>query len=470
MPTLVGRLISGVYMAHHLRGQARYSYRPLAAIEADRDQRARRMVSYAYRYVPYYRETMRQLGLSPDDFQCAGDLARLPLVRSGQMQRDPQLFVSTESPLADYVAVCSSGTTGKPCDFFLDRRTLWQYAAHDQRARAVFAPLLGRSVGYRQTKIGSRFGPAAHVQEFYDTRSWLPPGVALHRQVLSVADPPEVNARLIDQFRPDVLRSYGSYLAMLFHYLHVSGQEMHLPKVLRYTADTLDERARKLIESEFGLPVFATYDATEVYNIAFECEEHSGLHINVDLCPVRIVDADGRNLPPGVSGTVVISNLLNRGTVFLNYVLEDVAAISPLACTCGRSLPLLTELRGRSEDWLELPSGRWLHAVELGPMIKGNKGIWQFQVIQDSRSHLTILLVCSSECFHDSTRERVAAAAAAVFGPSVQVSIRFVDSVQRTTAGKARSVISKCTQGRWAKGSSLPLASDRREASGGAAS
>jgi phenylacetate-CoA ligase len=441
--TVLQRLLGAALLARYVRGEAAYPFRPLVSIKADRDRRVRQMVAYAYRWVPYYRETMQHLGMTPADFQCADDLARLPLLRRLQIQRDPERFVSREGNIAEYVAVRNSGTSGRPCDFFMDGRTLFQYAAQDARARAALAPVVGKSRGYRQTKIESPLGSSTRVQEFYDLRSWLPPGVALHRQTLSLLDPPEVNARLIDSFRPDAIRGYGSYLAALFHHLHVTGRAMHLPKVLRYTSDALPDTARKLIEQDFRIPIFGTYEAAEAYNIAFECEQHAGMHLNIDLCPMRIVDAQGNPAPTGQCGSVVISNLINRGTVFLNYVLEDIASLASGPCPCGRSLPLLGQLEGRTSDWLKLPTGEWLHAQSLSPLFKGSEGIWQYQVIQDSPSHLTVLLVGSSDCSQQSIRMRIAAGIASILGEGMAHDIQFVDRVHHTAAGKALPLISR---------------------------
>ena len=52
------------------------------------------MVAHAYEHVPYYRETMRRLGLAPGDIAVGGDLAKLPLIEREQLQRDPEYFVS----------------------------------------------------------------------------------------------------------------------------------------------------------------------------------------------------------------------------------------------------------------------------------------------------------------------------------------------------------------------------------------
>jgi hypothetical protein len=235
MASLLSRLSATAYMAYHRRGQSSYPFRPLARIEADRDRRVRQMVAYAYRYVPYYREAMDQLGLGPADFQSADDLAKLPLLERREIQRDPTRFVSTEFPLSRYVARRTSGTTGKPCTLYLDHRALFLDVAYGERARAAFTPLIGRSLGYRLTLISQARSSDYAMESFYDQNALLPRGFDIDRQKL-LLDPPDVNARLINEFKPDVIQSWGSYLAMLFAYLKVSGQPFHHPKAIRSPA------------------------------------------------------------------------------------------------------------------------------------------------------------------------------------------------------------------------------------------
>ena len=94
--TMYSRLAATARMAYDAAGQARYPLRPLGRIEADQSRRVRRMAAYAYRYVPYYRETMDRLGLTPADFAGAQDLARLPILERDRLQRDPLYYTSTE--------------------------------------------------------------------------------------------------------------------------------------------------------------------------------------------------------------------------------------------------------------------------------------------------------------------------------------------------------------------------------------
>jgi len=447
--TLLNRLSATAYAAWHMRGQGLYPFKPLALIEADGDLRASRMVAYAYRHVPYYRETMDRLGLSPADFRSAGDLTKLPLLEREHVQRDPEFFVSIAEPLANHLRLRTSGSTGRPCTFYHHHRAMFLNRAYAARARAAVAPLLDRRVGYRQTQIVALAGAYSRTQKFLHVHALLPPGVRLHRQVLSVSDPPEANVRRMNEFKPDVLISFGSYLAMLFAHLHATEKPFHRPRAIVYSADSLPKPVRHVIEKEYHIPVFGTYGAVEAPAIGFECEQHAGLHLNLDLYPMRIVDPDGNTLPRGERGEVVVSNLINRASVLLNYRLGDLATLLPNQCTCGRSLPLLSELNGRTYDFVALPTGGLERGARVGRGFKDIEGLWQWQVIQESATHFVVGLSVAETSDRQHIRQLVAARFTEMFGPLVTVDVQF-DYIQRTVGGKVSPVISKCPpEGMW---------------------
>jgi len=188
--------------------------------------------------------------------------------------------------------------------------------------------------------------------------------------------------------------------------------------------------------------VFSTYGAAEALAIGFECQYHMGLHLNIDLYPIRIVDSKGKTLSDGKSGDVVVSNLVNQATVLLNYHLGDIAAILPDRCTCGRSLPLLSFPPGRSDDLIELTSGEIIHPDAVHNIFRYEEQIWQYQVVQQTSTHFTVAIVAAERCDRQQTKERIADKFIRTFSENVTVDISFVDSIDRTQAGKFRTVLS----------------------------
>ncbi|NLO73542.1 MAG: phenylacetate--CoA ligase family protein [candidate division WS1 bacterium] len=434
----MGRLRGSGYLAYHLRGQARYPFRPLATVMRDQSRRVRAMVAYAYRYVPYYRETLDRLSLRPCDFQSADDLAQLPLLRTAEYCRDPERFLSTEKPRGTYLALPTSGSTGLARIIYHDARGCLQNIAHAERDRMAVARFLGDPLRYREsvlTRDGLTSTPHK-VQEFCRQHAWFPPYLGIQRQYLSMFDSLEHNVGELNRFQPDVIHSIGSYLAELFGYLKRTGVPCHLPRVVTYGSEGVSEAVRRLILEDFGLPLISAYQATEAFKLGFECEQHSGLHLNLDLYPLRVVDTDGKTLPRGETGEVVVSNLVNRGTVLLNYHLGDLAALLPDPCPCGRTLPLLSFLRGRARDFLRFGEGRIVNPWALDRLICEGQEVWQYQLVQETPTRLRLALVVPPTCDLEQTRKRLAAGLAALCGPEVTLELALVERIQRTAGGK----------------------------------
>ena len=438
---LVKRLFWTGYLAYQLRGQVKYAYRPLAALRRDQDRRVRRTVAYAYRRVPYYRETMDRLGLAPSDIRTADDLAKLPLLEREQFQRDPQLFSSTARFLGGTLALRTSGSANLPCTTQHDARGVFRAVARDERMRAIIASLVGKRLGYRAASIFDTHSATKGVRDFVRAHTWLPRGVPVQGLSLGAHEPVERLVERLNEFRPDAISSYGSTFESLFTYLHATGRPFHRPKVVLYGADALADGVRRLISDEFGIHVLSGYAANETATIAFECEQHTGMHLNLDLNAVRIVDAEGRTLPPGQHGEVVASNLVNRASVLLNYRLGDLAALLPEPCPCGRSLPLLSFPQGRTADVFELPSGRLVQPGAVRKAFETESDVWQFQVVQEAPARIHASLVVAPACERGPLQERIAAKLAAAFRGEPAIAMSFVDAIERSAGGKRLALV-----------------------------
>jgi phenylacetate-CoA ligase len=435
------RLRGSAYVAYHVRGQARVPFGTIEAIERAQTRRVRRMVAHAYRTVPYYRETMDRIGLRPGDLRTAADLARLPLIEPGQVQRDPEYFVSSAQPLDRYLKLRSGGSTGSPRTVYHDAAALLQNAAHGERNRSLLTSLLDRSLGYRVTVFAPPFSSYLEVQQFSEEHTLIPTRARIQRQYLSVLDPPEETLPLLNDFKPDHVIGYGSYLDIVAAHLVATNAPFHRPRAVLYGGDNLSTAARNYFAQTLGIPVFSTYQAIEAFKIGFECERHAGLHLNVDLYPVRIVDDVGRSLGSGERGDVVVSNLVNRATVLLNYRLGDLAALLPDPCPCGRALPLLSFPLGRSDDLIELPSGRIVHPQAIRTLFTDEERIWQYQVVQRTETHFRVAVVADQLADRREMAARIVGKFAARFGDEITVEVVF-EPIERTAGGKIRPVLS----------------------------
>ena len=152
---------------------------------------------------------------------------------------------------------------------------------------------------------------------------------------------------------------------------------------------------REVMERVFGCPVFNTYGSREFMLIASECEKHEGLHVNVENLIVEIVKEDGTYAREGETGRIIITDLHNYGMPFIRYEIGDLAVFTERRCSCGRGLPIIEDVVGRSLDMIKTPEGKIVPGEFFPHLMKEFKEILKFQVIQETLENLRIRMVTS---------------------------------------------------------------------------
>jgi len=382
---------------------------------------------------------MRGLGLGPADFRSAEDLAKLPLLEREQLQADPEYFTSRAQPLARYLEVRTSGSTAEPIVFFRHVRGPLQRSLGFERMEPMLARLLGKRWRRRDAVI---VPPRTWRADDDDSPQvqWL--GLHLRARVrnISLLDPPAEIARKLDDFRPHLVKSYGSLIEALYTHLLTERHDFYRPKAVSYTGDAVSEPVRRILREELGVAVLGIYQAVEAGVIGWQCERQAGHHLNVDLCPIRIVDPEARELPAGEPGDVVVSNLVNRGTVLLNYRVGDLAARLPEPCGCGRALPTLSDVEGRRTEWLESRSRRPIHPQTFRNILRSVDGIRRFQLVQEQPGQVRVIAVIAPQASRDGIRSRILDDVRRL-DASIHADVEFADTLPRTEGGKVRAVL-----------------------------
>lgn len=439
---------------------------PFSRRRIDRSARRhlRGAVEHAYRYVPHYRELFDARGLRSSDFTSTADLARLPILERSELQADPERFVSTALPREELIELRTGGSSGEPVAIYHDPAALFEGAIHRERRRAIYIREANRRVRLRVMSFGTKLSSGRVTAREFSRRSLIPRSIRLVGESRSLLAPFEENVRAIERFKPDVLGGHGSYLEALMDYIGDRGGASHMPKLLVYGGDAVSDRARHEIPRRFGTAVYGSYAAIEAFHLGFECDAHRGYHMNVDLYPTRLVDAEGREVGTGESGDVVVSNLVHRGTVLLNYRLGDRAHWLGEPCPCGRKLPLLSHIEGRIDDWLEMPDGTLLHPQAFrghrGPLSEEIDRIRSYQLEQRSPAELLLRIVPVPDLAEGERgvlAERLRANLGEVVGERVEIEVDFVAELPRTARGKVRTVISPSSRRRAAGAGDLEL-------------
>lgn len=432
------RWYGSAVLAAHLAGQKRRPFLPREKLDAIRDRRIRQTVLYAARHVPFYRDWFDREKLDPRSIGGAADLERLPVLDKEQVRTEPRLFMAGGRFSRTALSFLTSGTTGVPIEIHHDRHSLLANIAYGERERDALSPLCGAAFRPGEVYVGYETSTFKSVTAFYEESLLLP--VRPKRRFVPLAEPMDRILAIINEERPDILVGYGGWLDLFFRTVAARGAELFRPKVVMYMGEALPFGARQHIEGELGIPVLSRYNAVESFKIGFYCEQRSGFHLHEDICHVRILDRNGKPVPAGEPGEVVLSNLVNRATVLLNYPMGDVAALSPQPCACGRTFRMISELEGRTEDVLELPHRRSVHPREIWQVFKQEREVLQYQLTQLEPLRFELEIVMLDESAFSGVQHRVLPALNALLGDGVHIQTRWRPDIVRRAGQKFRAV------------------------------
>jgi len=439
--SLPERLFWNGYLISRVWGQRDIPYYSRDKLERIQNKRVRKIIRFASRNVPYYRELFRARGFRSEDFQTAEDLCRLPILTPMQVRKNPGRFRPDRIKL-DTVRVSSSGTTGVPRDILHDAVSILSNSAHGERSRFFYSGIKRKGRNFREAHLVVPLGSSSKdIGEFIARKTLFPSWVKSERLYFSMFEDISVIIGKLNEFRPDIIRGYGSSLNIMAEVLFRSEFELKLPKAMVYVADAMAPRLKRRIMEELGVPVYSEYSCVECLQMGFECGEHRGYHLNEDSCPVRIVDDDYKPLPDGSTGRVIVSNLINRANVLLNYELGDEAAIIPDQCRCGRTSRMLSLRLSRIADRLELKDGTEIHPIKFAEAVFGEKDLWQHQVVQHSEDEFDVRLVADPETDRAAMKRRLTAEFDRWFQGKLRFHFQFVDQIELTSGGKQRAII-----------------------------
>jgi phenylacetate-CoA ligase len=438
---VIRRALASARVLAAIPRERRIPFLPAERINELRDARVRSIVRYAAETVPFYRDLFRREGLDPRDFTTAADLERLPLIDRETMRSDPQRFVSTSELGRTATPFTTSGTTGAPLPVAHDRAAIIANLVHSERQRVVEAGFCGRSYRYTAAHFvgGGRSGTKVRaLNRRYALIALGPKRVTVETRLPVARMVEEVN-----RIRPDLIVGHGSYIEALFRSIRARGLEVHRPRVVLYVTDLMTDDARRMIEEEFAAPVISHYSAIESFKIGFTCEERDGFHLHSDLCHLRTVTPAGKD-SEGAGGEVVISNLVNRGTVLLNYRLGDVGRLAGRSCPCGRSLPLLAELEGRVEDVIHLAGGEFVHGRAVWAAVRPHADVLQYQLVQREPTRFELRLRTADAGAFERVSGPLATSLRELLGRDSAIEVRREAPIASGSAGKHRAVLSLC--------------------------
>lgn len=350
--------------------------------------RLRQQLISAYRYIPFYRHRMTEAGLTPLDIQTHEDLRLLPVLTKRDIQDHGDMLLSSNVPADKREQNQTGGSTGSPLQFYVDVERFDSRMASTTRHDSWTGLRVGdwcAQLWGSKFDVGDRPDPSPRWRQRFLYRD-LP----LHTAAVSEESMMRY-VEVLRKYRPRYMVSYAQSAALFAEFCTANNIHDITFDSMIVSAEMLLPGKRQIIEEAFGGKVFNRYGCREVSVIASECEYHSGLHVNADALLVEVEPAP--NLPPGM-GKILVTDLLNRSMPLIRYEIGDLASLDATQhCPCGRSLPLIGNIQGRSSDFLRLPSGRMIAGPSLALLAADMRDVRQVQFIQHTPERLTLKVV-----------------------------------------------------------------------------
>ncbi len=426
-----------LWNAHPARAGAEYAlieesqWWPAEALEQLQAMHLRRVMAAA-RQVPFYRERFDRAGIGRGSVRSIEDLKALPALEREELRR--QGVQGLRRPRSWGMRGVSSGSVGEPVEVLWPPEQMRWLDAVERRGRAW----LGVELGDRLLEVRCRAvrPPQALSAALLNTR-------AVHAP--AVADPEVLRAllRSIERQPPAIVHGISNALYSVA--LAVLEQGHAIPARACWSGGNyLHPHYRGALEEAFQCTVYQRYAANETGLIAHECREGRSLHVPAEGIITEIVRADGTPAAPGEAGDVLVTCLRNRATPLIRYRIGD-RAISPREgkCECGRGMPVFGTLLGRAHDFLRTRSGESLSAELVAEAVgPTTESVIDFQVTQDDRKCLTILVVQRDSPSPEPYRERIAATLDGLVDPPDPPEVKRVDQLPLTQGGKVRTLVS----------------------------
>jgi phenylacetate-CoA ligase len=412
----------------------------LKDLELYQNKRLKCIVNHAVKNVPYYHHLFRELKLSPSDIKCPDDLSKIPILSKAEIRKSPERFIAQNISPRSLIHKTTSGSSGKVFEYIIDKRTLsisraatlrgWEFAGYnigDKIVTLAGSSLLPKNISL-YTKLRFKFDRNLPLSSYNLDKDRL-----------------DVFLKKILKFNPRFIRGYPSSIAALADtVIEHRIDSLQLDGVMT-TAETLSKSYRERISSAFHCEVFDQFGCFDGGANACECEQHAGYHICVERSVHEFIGDTGSPVSSCETGHIILTDLWNYGMPFIRYDAGDMGVPTDRVCACGRGLPLLEKITGRTIEQLVLPDGRYLPGLLLTDIFEHGDlmtAVLDYQIIQEKIDKFTVNVV-KSERYSPATSKEIQEFFWGHLGNDVEIQFKFMENIPRSDANKRRIVICK---------------------------
>jgi phenylacetate-coenzyme A ligase PaaK-like adenylate-forming protein len=203
------------------------------------------------------------------------------------------------------------------------------------------------------------------------------------------------------------------------------------PRRVTTNSEPLMPETRDAARKAWGLQINNMWGCVEVGHIGIECDAHEGMHMSDDLIVTEFVDHNDKpTSDPDAIDRVLVTSLFGRTLPLIRYELTDVPIPGKRPCSCGAAFPLITSVKGRSDDIFIYPNNIQIHPLVFRTPLGQNSRIEQYQVHQTERG-AKIDVVATGPIDVPALEQELIAALAKAGLANAEIEIEIVGALER---------------------------------------
>ena len=419
---------------------------PVPELKALQLKQLKMLVYKLYTFSSFYRQKMKEAGVTPEDIQELDDVRKLPFMTKKDLRDGypDKLMMRDRGDLLRYHA--SSGTTGKATIVGYTKNDLENWSESLARAMTSFG--LGKK---DVIQVANTYGLFSGGLGFHYATEKMGATV-----IPASTGNTDRQLELICDLGVTAMAATPSYLMYLGEVAEKKGIDIRKDTKLRYGllgGEPWSDRMRDRIFEKMGVRGFNCFGASELSGPLFmECAEQDGIHFWGDLAYLEIVDPEtGEPLEPGQKGEMVVTMLQKEAFPMMRYRMGDITSIMEEPCPCGRAHPRITRIQGRVDDMIIIRGINVFPSQVEHSLMQHTEVGNEFQLVVDRKGHLDTMLVRAElkpEAFTDNIielnalRERISNRLKNVLNVSANVELVQPGTLPRFE-GKAKRVVDR---------------------------
>lgn len=276
--------------------------------------------------------------------------------------------------------------------------------------------------------------------------SWNKARPNARTMAFSIDAPPLKQLEWIERANAAHVMTYPNNMRAIAHAARRRGGPFPKIATLISSGELLDDAARDEIVGTFGCHIIDIYAAREFGHLAFKCPDHDAYHIACECVHLELLDDDGNPATRGESGRIVVTGFYNYAMPFIRYDLGDYAIAGVTSCGCGRGLPTLTQIGGRTRNLFVMPDGS-RHWPALGPLSKSLVKFLAYEDIQFIQHDVNLIEIryVPRPGSSEGNAEEIDRMMKARFHPDLGVRLSPVAEIKRGPGGKIEQFITRLT-------------------------